>query len=65
MTLLYVKRARELNKLVHIISTDEHPGLRIERGVSTNKIIICFIAMQTYKSLVSIQLHGDLKLSLK
>jgi hypothetical protein len=42
----------------HIISTDEDPGLRIEsfavinlRGVSTNKTIICFIAMQTYKEL--------------
>jgi hypothetical protein len=39
-----------------MISTDEDPGLRIEifavvnlRGVSTNKTIICFIAMQTYK----------------
>ena len=45
----------ELNKS-RIISTDEDPGLRIEsfavihlRGVSTNKTIICFIAMQTYK----------------
>jgi hypothetical protein len=42
-----------------IISTDEDPGLRIEsfavinlRGVSTNKTIICFIAMQTYKELI-------------
>jgi hypothetical protein len=41
-----------------IISTDEDPGLRIEsfavinlRGVSTNKTIIYFIAMQTYKEL--------------
>ena len=49
----------ELNKS-HIISTDEDPGLRIEsfavinlRGVSTNKTIICFIAMQTYKELIS------------
>jgi hypothetical protein len=40
--------------ICHIISTDEDPGLRIEsfavinlRGVSTNKTIICFIAMQT------------------
>jgi hypothetical protein len=40
------------------ISTDEDPGLRIEsfavinlRGVSTNKSIIYFIAMQTYKEL--------------
>ena len=39
--------------------TDEDPGLRIEsfavinlRGVSTNKTIICFIAMQTYKELI-------------
>jgi hypothetical protein len=46
-----------LNKS-HIIGIDEDPGLRIEsfavinlRGVSTNKIIICFIAMQTYKEL--------------
>jgi hypothetical protein len=45
-TLLYIKRACELNKS-HIISTDEDPGLRIEsfavinlRGVSTNKTII-------------------------
>jgi hypothetical protein len=43
---------------LHIISTDEDPGLRIEsfavinlRGVSTNKTIIYFIAMQTYKEL--------------
>ena len=43
---------------LHIICTDEDPGLRIEsfavinlRGVSTNKTIICFIAMQTYKEL--------------
>jgi hypothetical protein len=42
----------------HIISTDEDPGLRFEsfavinlRGVSTNKTIIYFIAMQTYKEL--------------
>ena len=41
-----------------ILSTDEDPGLRIEsfavinlRGVSTNKTIICFIAMQTYKEI--------------
>ena len=40
------------------IRADEDPGLRIEsfavinlRGVSTNKTIICFIAMQTYKEL--------------
>ena len=52
-----IKRGCELNKS-HIISTDEDPGLRIEsfavinlRGVSTNKTIICFIAMQTYKEL--------------
>ena len=57
-TLLYIKRVCELNKS-HIISTDEDPGLRIEsfavinlRGVSTNKTIICFIAMQTYKELI-------------
>jgi hypothetical protein len=61
-TLLYIKRARALNKS-HIISTDEDPGLRIEsfavinlRGVSTNKTIICFIAMQTYKELKTIPL---------
>ena len=55
---MYIKRAYELNKS-HIISTDEDPGLRIEsiavinlRGVSTNKTIICFIAMQTYKELI-------------
>ena len=44
-----------------VISTYEDPGLRIEsfaiavinlRGVSTNKTIICFIAMQTYKELI-------------
>jgi hypothetical protein len=57
-TLLNTKRACELNKS-HIISTDEDPGLRIEsfavinlRGVSTNKTIIYFIAMQTYKELI-------------
>ena len=57
-TLLYIKRACELNKS-HIISTDEDPGLRIESfavinlcGVSTNKTIIYFIAMQTYKELI-------------
>ena len=45
--------------IIHIISTDEDPGLRIEsfavinlRGVSTNKTIIYFIAMQTYKELI-------------
>ena len=45
-TLLYIKRACELDKS-HIISTDEDPGLRIEsfavinlRGVSTNKTIV-------------------------
>ena len=45
-------------ELYYIISTDEDPGLRIEsfevinlRGVSTNKTIIYFIAMQTYKEL--------------
>ena len=42
-----------------MISTEEDPGLRIEsfavinlRGVSTNKTIVCFIAMQTYKELI-------------
>ena len=56
-TLLYIKRVCELNKS-HIISTDEDPGLQIEsfalinlRGVTTNKTIICFITMQTYKEL--------------
>jgi hypothetical protein len=41
-----------------ILSIDEHPGLRIETfaeinllGVSTNKTITCFIAMQTYKEI--------------
>jgi hypothetical protein len=45
--------------MIHIISTDEDPGLRIEsfavinlRGVSTNKIILYFIIMQTYKELI-------------
>jgi hypothetical protein len=48
-----------MSLLCDIISTDEDPGLRIEslavinlRGVSTNKTIICFIAMQTYKELI-------------
>ena len=43
----------------HIITTDEDLGLQIESfavinlcGVSTNKTIICFIAMQTYKELM-------------
>ena len=47
------------SSVLHIISTDEDPGLRIEsfavinlRGVSTNKTIIYFIAMQTYKELI-------------
>jgi hypothetical protein len=41
-----------------LISTDEDPGLQVEsfavtnsHGVSTNKSIICFIIMQTYKEL--------------
>jgi hypothetical protein len=66
--ILYIKRACELNKS-HIISTDEDPGLRIEsfavinlRGVSTNKTIICFIAMQTYKELKAM-LHGAIFLA--
>ena len=44
--------------IIHIISTDEDPGCRIEifavinlRGVSTNKTIY-FIAMQNYKELI-------------
>jgi hypothetical protein len=48
----------------HIINTDEDPGLRIEsfavinlRGVSTNKTIIYFIAMQTYKELITVSLR--------
>jgi hypothetical protein len=48
-TLLYIKRAYELNKS-RIISTEEDPGLRIEsfavinlRGVSANKTIIGFV----------------------
>ena len=52
-TLLYTKRACELNKS-HIINTDEDPGLRIEsfavinnlRGVSTNKTIIPSIQLK-------------------
>jgi hypothetical protein len=43
-----------------LCGTDEDPGLRIESfavinlgGVSTNKTIICFIAMQTYKELIT------------
>ena len=63
-TLLYIKGACELNKS-HIISTDEDPGLQIEsfavinlRGVSTNKTIICFIAMRTYKELMSLLCSG-------
>ena len=47
----------------HISSTDEDPGLRIEsfavinlRGVYTNKTIIYFIAMQTYKELMKVSL---------
>ena len=55
-TLLYKKRACELNK-AHIISTDEDPGLRIEsfavinlRGVSTNKTIIIFCMLRIYFS---------------
>jgi hypothetical protein len=50
---------RSIILLAHIISTDEDPGLRIEsfavinlHGVSTNKTIIYFIAMQTYKELI-------------
>jgi hypothetical protein len=46
-----------INK-VYVRLSNEDPGLRIEsiavinlRGVSTNKTIICFIAMQTYKEL--------------
>jgi hypothetical protein len=48
---------------------DEDPGLRIEsfavinlRGVSTNKTIIYFIAMQTYKEL-NITIVVKIKLS--
>jgi hypothetical protein len=54
------KGISELNE-PHIISTDEDPGLRIENfavinkcGVSKNKNIICFIAMQTYKKSLDI-----------
>jgi hypothetical protein len=57
-TLLYKKRACELNKS-HIISTDEDPGLRIERfavinvrGVSTNKTIIIFCMLRNTHSKV-------------
>jgi hypothetical protein len=55
------------------VSTDEDQGLRIEsfavinlRGVSTNKTIICFIAMQTYKELKTINIyfyHANLQTS--
>jgi hypothetical protein len=45
-----------------LIICDEDPGLRIESfavinlcGVSTNKTIIYFIAMQTYKELISLE----------
>jgi hypothetical protein len=55
--------------IIHIISTDEDPGLRIEsfavinlRGVSTNKTIICFIAMQTYKELINHNVLDKIKL---
>jgi hypothetical protein len=50
-----------------IISTDEDPSLRIEsfavinlRGVSTNKTITCFIAMQTYKELSILHFKNSL-----
>jgi hypothetical protein len=58
---------------VHIISTDEDPGLWIEsfavinlRGVSTNKTIIYLIAMQTYKELklINLGLSGPIDLTL-
>ena len=59
-TLWYIKRACELNKS-YIISTDEDPGLRIESLACSNKFmwcfhkqsIICFIASQTYKELIT------------
>jgi hypothetical protein len=51
-----------------MISADEDPGLRIEsfavinlRGVSTNKTIISFIAMQTYKELCANVVAGMIK----
>ena len=57
ITVLFVETPRKF------ISTDEDPGLRIEsfavinlRGVSTNKTIIYFIAMQTYKELIQVVL---------
>jgi hypothetical protein len=57
-TLPKVSAKQKKTKQFTIISTDEDPGLRIEsfavinlRGVSTNKTIICFIAMETYKEL--------------
>ena len=44
---------------MHWRCTDEDPGLRIEsfavinlRGFSTNKTVIYFIAMQTYKEII-------------
>ena len=56
-TLLYTKRACELNKS-HIISTDEDPGLRIEsfavihlRGVSRNKSIKSFFIVKARREM--------------
>ena len=57
--------------LLSFSSTDEDPGLRIEsfavinlRGVSTNKTIIYFIAMQTYKELKSMYVISVCKIGL-
>jgi hypothetical protein len=53
-----LSKSKDIYFLCDIISTNEDPGLRIEsfavinsRGVSTNKTIIYFIAMQSYKEL--------------
>jgi hypothetical protein len=51
---LSIRKPGSSSVLIICHSTDEDPGLRIEsfavinlRGVSANKTIICFIAMQT------------------
>ena len=57
---LSIRKPGSSSVLIICASTDEDPGLRIEsfavinlRGVSTNKTIICFIAMQTYKEIIN------------
>jgi hypothetical protein len=52
--LFLIKHDNELQQ--HIISTNEDPEMKefaiiSLRGVSRNKTIICFIAMQSYKEL--------------